>query len=262
MYLLQIVWNPSPEIFTIPFLNLPIRWYGILFVTGLLLAQQVMYRIYTTEGKNKEEVDSLSFYIFIGVIIGARLGHVVFYQPDYYLANPSEIIMINKGGLASHGGALGILAGAWIYARAKKQDFLWLIERIVLVVPLAGACVRLGNFFNSEIIGNPTDLPWGVVFLQEDNLARHPSQLYEAIFYLILFFGLYIYYQTKRETLQKGKIFGIFLISLFGFRFIVEFLKEVQVDFESGMALNMGQWLSVPFILLGIYLLLRKVEKA
>ncbi|MGY6562103.1 MAG: prolipoprotein diacylglyceryl transferase [Luteibaculaceae bacterium] len=255
---LQIIWDPNPEIFNIPSINLSLRWYGLLFVTGLLMAQQVMYKIYTLESRKKDDVDSLSFYIFIGVIIGARLGHVFFYQPDYYLANPSEIIMINKGGLASHGAAIGILLSAYIFSKVKKESFLWLIDRIVLVVPLAGGFVRLGNFANSEIIGNPTSLPWGIIFPQEDNIPRHPTQLYEALFYFMLFAVLFYFYKRNYKTVKTGKIFGIFLIALFGFRFVVEFLKEIQVNFEATMFLNMGQWLSVPFILAGIYLVSRK----
>jgi len=258
MQLLAINWNFNPEIFTIPIIDMPLRWYGLLFVGGLLVAQQVMYKIYTSEGKTRDDVDSLSFYIFVAVIIGARLGHVFFYQPDYYLANPSEIIMINRGGLASHGGAIGILLGAFIFSKVKKENYLYLLDRIVLVVPIAAAMVRLGNFFNSEIYGHPTDLPWGVIFeLNGENIPKHPTQLYEAGFYALLFIFQYVYWQKNRKSLQQGKIFGIFLIGLFGFRFFVEFLKEIQVNFEADMALNMGQWLSVPFVLVGVYFLFR-----
>jgi prolipoprotein diacylglyceryl transferase len=249
--LLQINWNVSPEIFPD---FLPVRWYGLLFMSGFVFGYYILERIFKKEGKPMEWLDSLSIYVGVGTILGARLGHCLFYQPDYYLANPIEILKIWEGGLASHGAVIGILIANYLYGKKfKGTGFMWVTDRLVIVVALAATLIRLGNLMNSEIVGAPTDLPWGFVFerLGED-FARHPSQLYEALFYLLSFGILFWSYWKKNAGQFKGRLFGLFLMLIFGFRFFIEFIKDVQVEFEKNMDLNMGQLLSIPLVLIGI----------
>ena len=258
--MLVIHWNVSPDIFSIgPF---TIRWYGLLFALSFIVGFQIMIKIFKKEGRSEDDLNDLIWYMILGTVIGARLGHCLFYNPKYYLANPVEILMVWKGGLASHGAAIGILTAIYFFIKKKKEySFLWVMDRVVITVALAGFFIRMGNLFNSEIIGKPTDLPWAFVFELVDNTPRHPAQLYEAIAYLIIFFCLIVYYYKKNTKFKAGNIFGYFLVSVFTFRFLVEFVKEDQTYFEKGMALNMGQLLSIPLIILGIYLLLRKDKK-
>lgn len=259
--LLQIHWNVSPEIFPD---FLPVRWYGLLFMSGFVFGYYILERIFKKEGKPVEWLDSLSIYVGVGTILGARLGHCLFYQPDYYLANPIEILKIWEGGLASHGAVIGILIANYSYGKKfKGTGFMWVTDRLVIVVALAATLIRLGNLMNSEIVGSPTNLPWGFVFerLGED-FARHPSQLYEAIFYLFSFAILFFSYWKRGAGDFKGRLFGIFLILIFGFRFFIEFIKDVQVEFEKNMDLNMGQLLSIPLVLIGIGFYLRSYLKA
>ena len=259
-------WNPSPEIFRI-FGVFPIRYYGLLFAIGIGGAYYVMSRIYRKEGIASEYFEQLAIYLVLGTFIGARLGHFLFYQPEYFWKAPLEIILpiakINGSyqfvgfmGLASHGGALGILTAIILYCRKTKLRFLWVADRLAIVAPITCAFIRLGNFMNSEIIGKPTGGDYGVVFQQLDNIPRHPTQLYEAGSYLLIFAVMMALYRiNKRPT---GFIFGAFLILMFAARFGIEFFKEEQVAFEQGMTLNMGQWLSIPFILVGAVLMLYK----
>ncbi len=260
-----ITWNIDPEIFSIG--QLSIRWYGLLFASAFLSAYIVFSRFLITERLTSELLDELLIYSAVGTVIGARLGHCIFYEPDYFLSNPLEILKIWKGGLASHGAAIGILLSLWFYIRKHKLSFLWLIDRIVIVVALGGAFIRIGNLFNSEIYGSPTNLPWGFEFVRDKlydsstgellpTLARHPTQLYEAISYLVIFSILLTFYRKRHTTVRDGYIFGVFMILLFAARFFIEFVKNDQVNFESGMQLNMGQWLSLPFILAGVVMIL------
>ncbi|HLF32693.1 MAG TPA: prolipoprotein diacylglyceryl transferase [Cyclobacteriaceae bacterium] len=364
-----IIWSANPEI--LPNSDwIHIRWYGLLFALAFIAGQQIYYYFYKTEGKSDKDVETLLIYLVVGTIIGARLGHVLFYEPDRFLTNPLEILKIWKGGLASHGAAIGILTCVYIYSnylvkinfrefifRKRKregQGFLYVMDRIVIVAALGGAFIRFGNFVNSEIIGVPTGSGGGVLFARDviDQLEfdrnigkasisysskrtlsgsdgnpvdiiiefgkgiesestintylqtqikqvlvnssyvnmhieeppdtplnydltrnkngnyearihtfgipRHPAQLYEAISCIILFLLIFYIWQKGWKKLAEGRIFGIFLIILFSLRFLYEFLKENQVEFENNMALNMGQWLSIPLILFGLYLLLRK----
>jgi prolipoprotein diacylglyceryl transferase len=211
-------------------------------------------------------MDQLLIYIAVGTVIGARLGHCFFYEPEYFLQNPLEILKIWKGGLASHGAAIGILLSLWLYIRKYKLSFLWLIDRIVIVVALGGAFIRLGNLFNSEIYGLPTDLPWGFEFVRDrlydsstgellPTVACHPTQLYEALSYILIFTVLFIFYRKNHMKVRDGFIFGVFMILLFAARFFIEFVKNDQVAFEAGMKFNMGQLLSLPFILAGILMI-------
>ncbi|HET9487606.1 MAG TPA: prolipoprotein diacylglyceryl transferase [Chryseosolibacter sp.] len=360
-----IIWNGSPEIFTIG--SFELRWYGLLFALGFLISQQILYYIYRKEGKPESDVDTLTIYMVVATIVGARLGHVIFYQPELIWERPLSIFLpfeldpfrfTGLQGLASHGGAIGILFAIWLYSRKKKpgQNYFQVVDRIVILVALTGALIRLGNFFNSEIIGLPTDAAVGVVFAnplsenieEEDTeglvdyiayrdndsvpkpgngriplsayiffnagvqeqqarnfiestvqgvlkrrvqeyydqraadldyrmttqengvlaaristlgIARHPAQLYESISCVFLFIILFLIWKRYKENLPTGRLFGIFLIVCFGLRFLYEFLKEVQVPFEEKMPLNMGQILSIPLVVAGIFILAYSYRK-
>ena len=255
MLLSFINWNPSPEIFTIPGIDWPVRWYGLMWALAFIGSHFVMNRIYKTEGRTEKDLDMLTLYIIIGTVLGARLGHCFFYDPAYYLAHPLDILKVYEGGLASHGGAIGILTGMYLYTRKTKESWLWVFDKIVVVVPLAGALIRFGNLMNSEIIGKPTDVPWAFIFESVDNIPRHPAQLYEGLFCVVLFFVMYYLWKNKRHQFGPGFMFGCFCVVLFTERFIDEFFKENQELFENSMALNMGQILSIPFVLIGIYMM-------
>jgi phosphatidylglycerol---prolipoprotein diacylglyceryl transferase len=359
------IWNGSPEIFSVG--SFVLRWYGLFFALGFLISQQILYYMYEKEGKPLKDVDTLTIYMVVATIIGARLGHVIFYQPDLILDDPLTIFLpfefspfrfTGLQGLASHGGAIGILFALWLYSRKKKpgQNYFQVLDRIVILVALTGALIRFGNYFNSEIIGKPTDSPTGVVFVNklsealEDReaddqkivesvayhrndslpvasngrvplsiyiffkagvsdhdamsttsvagrllannlyeffdqgeqldyeivtqkngnlaarintfgIARHPAQLYESISCVLLFLLLFWIWWKQRENLPGGRLFGIFLIVCFGLRFLYEFLKENQVSFEDEMSLNMGQILSIPLIIAGIFVLMYSYRK-
>lgn len=224
-----------------------------------------MFHIFEKEGKTKKNVEDLTVYIVIGTILGARLGHVFFYDAAHYLSNPSEILQIWKGGLASHGGAIGILIAIWLYCRKYKFEFLWIMDRVVIVTCFTAACIRLGNLMNSEIIGKVTTLPWGFEFIQAypSSLGldpRHPAQLYEAIYSLILLGVLFSIWKKHGAKLQKGFLFGLFLVVLFSLRFLNEFVKINQEAFENDLLINMGQILSIPFVLAGFYFIWKSVQ--
>ena len=363
-----IIWNGSPEIFTAG--SFELRWYGLFFALGFLISQQILYYIYRKEGKPESDVDTLTIYMVIATIIGARLGHVIFYQPEIIWEEPLSIFLpfefspfkfTGLQGLASHGGAFGILFAIWLYSRKKKpgQNYFQVVDRIVILVALTGALIRLGNYFNSEIIGLPTDSAVGVVFAnplpealeerydpkgiiediefrkneavsmpdsltgrvpvsayvffkngvkeqeartmveytindllsnrlyeffdegsrpldfqmttQENGaiaarintlgIARHPAQLYESISCVFLFILLFMIWKRYKEKVPTGRLFGIFLIVCFGLRFVYEFLKENQVSFEEGLPLNMGQILSIPLVIAGIFVLAYSYKK-
>jgi len=237
------------------------HWYGLFFALGFVLGYYLMKYIVRREGKHLE-FDTLLMYIFIGTLLGARLGHCLFYEPSVYLRNPLLILKIWEGGLASHGAGIGMFVALWLFIRKYKTDTLWLFDRLVIMIALGGFFIRLGNLVNSEIVGRPTDLPWGFIFenLGED-FPRHPSQLYEAIAYLTMgVFMLFLFFKTKAPNL-KGFLFGLGMVLIFAFRFFVEFTKDVQVDFERSMTLDMGQWLSIPFVLLGLVFIVLSVKK-
>jgi len=249
-------WNVDPEIFRIGFVA--VRWYSLLFMMSFVAGIGLFNYFFKLEKKPVSDVDHLLMYMLFSTVIGARLGHCLFYDPVYYLSNPIKILMVWEGGLASHGAAIAIPIGAWLYSRKRKdQPFMWLIDRVAIGVAISGFFIRMGNFFNSEIIGAPTDVPWAVIFDKVDSLPRHPSQVYEALAYLTIFLLMIWLYKKKQGQTQNGVFLGIFLILVFGFRFFVEFFKENQSAFESGMTLNMGQWLSIPAVLIGIWLLVR-----
>jgi phosphatidylglycerol:prolipoprotein diacylglycerol transferase len=356
-----LIWTGNPEIvsFELPFFDFTVtlRWYGLLFALGFLVSQQILYYMFKKEGKPEKDVDTLTIYMVLATVVGARLGHVLFYEPERYLSHPLDIIKIWEGGLASHGAAAGILFALWLYARKNKPGQSWLqtVDRIVILVALTGALIRLGNFFNSEIIGTPTHSDYGVVFarnvteiiksddyvedvsyvpvdtaaaspegyqpikilvkfkpgqnsyesyaqylegrmndfltynqyvtdhihqpgylnykLSQDEIGqyyaiintyaipRYPAQLYESFSCIVLFVLLFWMWNKQRQNLAPGRLLGIFLIVCFGLRFVYEFMKKPQVDFEAGMALNMGQILSIPLVILGIIILIRSYRK-
>ncbi|MDN5202609.1 prolipoprotein diacylglyceryl transferase [Fulvivirgaceae bacterium BMA10] len=350
-----IIWHPSPEV--VSGWNIP-RWYGVLFAAGFLISQQLLFYIFKKEGKPPKDVETLTVYIVIATIIGARLGHVLFYDPVQYFKNPLEILMIWHGGLASHGATIGILTAIYLYAKKKKdQSFLWVVDRIVIAVAITGCLIRFGNFMNSEILGKPTSSNFGVVFareleesllkheaidevdihkgetrvatdagkvpisvdikfrrtnyseqeikalvesdikqilinessrdepkifekagepinyelkqrngrytanVQSLGIPRHAAQLYESIYCILLFIFLFLLWNKRKEKTPEGLIFGLFLVILFGLRFVDEFFKENQEAFEDDIPLNMGQWLSIPLVIIGIYVLTRTFNK-
>jgi phosphatidylglycerol---prolipoprotein diacylglyceryl transferase len=275
MNLLSIVWDVDPWLFRISD-SFGVRWYGVLFACAFLFGYIIFNRFFKKAGFNTERLDQLTLFIALGTVIGARLGHCFFYDPAYYLKNPLEILQIWRGGLASHGASVGILVGLWLYVRKTKISFLWLIDRISVVTALGGFFIRTGNLMNSEIYGHPTNLPWGFRFMRDNSrvnfldpntgellgkhLPCHPTQLYEGLSYLILFIVLFYVIRKYGDKIKEGVIFGWFLIALFTIRFLVEYVKFEQSDFEvnmiSSLHLNMGQLLSIPFILLGVSLLL------
>ena len=264
MHLLVIPWDVNPEIFRIS--SFAVRWYGLLFASSFLFGYIIMNRIFKNENLGEAVLDRLTIYMAIGVIVGARLGHCLFYEPGYYLQHPLEILMIWHGGLASHGAAIGILIALGLFARKEKKDYTWIIDRIAIVVALSGFFIRMGNLMNSEIYGIETTVPWGFVFLRNQEVApKHPTQIYEALAYLAIFILLLRLYWSKKGEHIQGLLISLLCILVFTARFFIEFLKEDQVAFESGMKINMGQLLSIPFILLGVvwlYISLKKKKRA
>ena len=259
--ILAINWNVDPEIISLGFFSL--RWYSLLFISGFILGWFIFKWFFKREGISEKLLDPLLYTLLIGTIVGARLGHCLFYQPDYYLTAEHfwEIFQPWKGGLASHGGTIALFIAMWWFAKhyGKKHDFdlIWILDHLCIAVCFAATFIRLGNLMNSEIYGHVTSLPWGFVFEgRGETEPKHPTQLYEALSYAILGVVLILLYKNRVKWLYKGSYIGIFFIVLFGMRFIIEFVKEDQVGFEAGMALNMGQWLSIPFILIGVGLLI------
>jgi len=264
MHQLIIPWNVNPEILRIG--SFAIRWYGLLFASSFLFGYIIMNRIFRNENLGEGLLDRLTVYMAVGVIVGARLGHCLFYEPGYYLSHPLEILKIWHGGLASHGAAIGILIALWLFVRKEKKDYTWIIDRIAIVVALSGFFIRMGNLMNSEIYGIETNLPWGFVFLRNgETVPKHPTQIYEALAYLLIFILLFrIYWRKKGEHIQ-GLLISLLLILVFTARFFIEFVKEPQVAFETKMSLDMGQLLSIPFIIAGfiwLYISLKQKKRA
>lgn len=251
-----IYWDVSPEIFRIGVFAL--RWYSLLFALGFLIGLQILTWMYNRENKPLKDLDRLFIDVLAGTIIGARLGHCLFYDPAYYLSHPLEILMIWRGGLASHGGAIGILTAMYIYSRGRKdQPYLWVLDRIVVPIALAGMLIRIGNLFNSEIIGKATTVPWAFIFARVDQVPRHPAQLYEALIYGLIFIYLLRLYKRKSPEIPHGYLLGNFLVLIFGSRFFVEFVKVRQEAYGESFPLTTGQWLSIPMVIVGLYLFWR-----
>lgn len=257
--LAYIYWNVDPGLFHLgPF---AVRWYGVMFAVLFYLGYLIVGWQFRVEHKNPQDLGDLLFYMVIGTLVGARLGHCLFYDPVYYFRHPLEILEIWKGGLASHGGALGILAALYLYSRRRPdQPYLWLLDRMAVPAALAGALIRVGNLFNSEILGRPAHVPWAFVFARVDPVPRHPAQLYESAAYLLVFVGLLAVYRRRRAQTPRGLLIGLFLVSVFGFRFIIEFWKQHQAAYEQHFLLDVGQLLSLPFIVLGAILIWRAMR--
>lgn len=258
----MIVWNVSPEIFSVG--PVAVRWYGLLFASSFLAGFLIIRWVFRQENKPEKDLDELLFYMIIATVLGARLGHCIFYDPVYYFSNPLRILKIWEGGLASHGAAIAIFIALYLYARKKPdQKYLWLLDRIAIVVALSGFFIRLGNLFNSEIIGKPTTAAWAFIFSRIDMIPRHPTQLYESFAYLLIFIMLMKIYLANRNKTAPGLLISTFMVSVFTVRFFIEFLKENQSDFEAAMPINMGQILSIPLMLAGIIMLMRlRTKKA
>jgi prolipoprotein diacylglyceryl transferase len=250
------VWSSSPEMFSLG--PLSIRWYGVFFALSFLIGLYIMTRIFELEKKKEADLNQLFYFIIAGTVIGARLGHCLFYEPGFYLSNPIEILKIWRGGLASHGGGIGIITAVYLYSkRHNDQNMLWVLDRLSLPTMLGSAFIRLGNFFNSEIIGNPTEVPWAVVFVRIDMLPRHPTMLYESAVYIVIFAILMAGYWLWQWQKRPGLIFGSLLSSVFVARFFIEFTKTRQASYGVDLPISVGQWLSIPFVLVGVYLLYR-----
>lgn len=260
-----VYWNVDPEIFWITD-SFPLRYYGLCWLIGLGLSYFIVKWIFNREKIPLGHLEKLTTYIFIGAFAGARLGHCLFYEPAYYLQNPLEIVLpikkvgdsfafIGFQGLASHGGLIGIILAIFLYAIKTKINFLWIMDRVALSSAVAAALIRIGNLMNSEVYGKPTNGNWGFVFERDDMIPRHPTQLYEALSYLVIFVILLFIYKSEKIEKKNGFLAGLLLIMLFSARFFIESFKENQVAFEDGMAINMGQILSIPAILIGLLLI-------
>lgn len=262
--LAEITWSVHPVIFQLGSFGL--RWYALMFIIGFFIGIKIMEWVYRRENLDPERVYYLFLACFIGTLVGARLGHCFFYDPAYYLANPAEIFKTWKGGLASHGGTIGVILCVMYYAKKDRLANLWLLDRLSIAVAPVAALIRMGNLFNHEIYGHETALPWGTRFVQNIHQwemgaepiycnPSHPTQVYEALAYLGVFLMCWYLYKYTLAGQHRGVIFGAFLCGIFGSRFFIEYLKNVQEAFEEGMLLDMGQLLSVPFVLLGAWLI-------
>lgn len=259
--MLSIIWDFDPTIFSIG--GLEIRYYSVMWILGFVQGMIVLQYILKREGEPEKYNDSLFWYITISTIVGARLGHCLIYEPATYLADPISILNLREGGFASHGGTIGIAIGLYLFCRKYHKGYIWMLDRAALLAPLAACFIRIGNFFNSEIYGIETTSPFGVIFVREgETVAKHPTQLYEAAVYFVLFFVLMYLYRYK-DVAKKfpGMLIGIMFTCIFLGRFFIENIKQVQVEFEKNMTYNMGQWLSVPFVIIGILLIIYSLKK-
>lgn len=257
-----ITWDVNPELFHVG--SFSVGWYGLLFALSFLLAQRIMVHIFRAEGVKEELVDTLTLYLVLATVIGARVGHYLFYEYPMLLKYPGkwflEMLIPPYRGLASHGGGVGLLTALWLFARRYKMNFLWITDRVAITAALCGCLIRFGNLMNSEILGIVTDVPWAFLFLQDAEYLRgmysleprHPAQLYESLSCLVLFFIMYALWRRYKTALPQGILIGLFMVWVFVLRFVWEFFKENQVAFEEGMAFNMGQWLSIPAVLFGL----------
>lgn len=246
----HLVWNIDPNIFT--WGGIQLRWYGLLFVASFFLGLSIMTWIYKREGRDPIVLDAMLLYIMAGAVIGSRLMHCFAYEPSFYLANPIEILKVWKGGLASHGGMLGVIFALYLFSLRYKESFGWLLGRITIVGALTASFVRFGNFFNSEILGKPSDLPWAIVFERVDSIPRHPVQLYEGFAYLFLVLILWLTYRAVSSSFASKILPAIFLTYMFIVRFLLEYSKTRQADYVTDLPFSTGQMLSLPFIIMGI----------
>lgn len=251
-------WNASPILLELGPLQL--RWYGLLFVGSFFAGLMIAKWIFRREGKDPQVLDTLLFYALVGTVIGARLMHCLAYEPGYYLSHPLEILMVWKGGLASHGGMLGVMVAFWLFGRRYNESFFWLISRMTMPGLLIAASVRFGNFFNSEILGKVSDVPWAVIFERVDMLPRHPVQLYEAFSYLIILALFIALYKRLNPSFVTRLFPGLFLTGMFTVRFLLEYTKTKQEAYTLDIPLSTGQMLSLPFILIGIFWILWAIK--
>ena len=269
-----INWNPDLIICHIG--PLAIRWYSTCWLVGLLLAYLIVKHLYKAQKIADEKFEPLFLFCFIGILVGARLGHCLFYEPEYFLSSGTHIMEMilpmrqdpygewhftGYEGLASHGGTIGIITALLLYCRKMKMNVMTVLDNISIAVPVTSCFIRLGNLMNSEIIGKPTDLPWAFVFERVDMLPRHPGQLYEALAYACFFVVMWTFWRKKPQRVGTGFFFGLDILLIFTARFFIEYSKEIQVAFEAGLPFNMGQLLSIPFIALGAYFTYRGVKK-
>lgn len=272
--LLYIHWNPDEVMFRLG--SLEIRWYSMCWLAGLGLGYLLMRWLYKKQKLGDEKFEPLFLYVFVSVLFGARLGHCLFYEPDYFLSSWDHIVemfipmrhladgswkFVGYQGLASHGGVIGLLIGLWLYVRHTKVPGWVVLDNMGICAPVTATFIRLGNLMNSEIIGNETNVPWAFIFEQIDNVPRHPGQLYEAIAYLVIFIIIFYTYLKKPQKIGTGLFFGLCLLLIFAFRFFIEYVKEVQEAFEAGLPMDMGQILSIPFILIGAWSIWRSCKK-
>ena len=268
--LLYIVWNPNLEMFHIG--SFSMRWYGFCWLVGFVLAYLLVRKLYKEQKIKDELFDPLFIYCFLGILIGARLGHCIFYQPDYFLTSFKGFVemllpihflsdggwkITGYAGLASHGGTLGLIIALWLYVKKTKLSIWTVLDNIAIATGSMACCIRLGNLMNSEIIGKPTDVPWAFIFEKVDTLPRHPGQLYEAIAYAILFFIMWALHKKWPEKIGTGWYFGFCLTYIFTFLFFIEYTKEIQEAFEASLPIDMGQILSIPFIIVGVWCMVR-----
>ncbi len=264
---LFIAWNPDVIALDLGFFA--IRWYSLFWAIGLVSVYLLMHRLFRQQKLSEEQFEPMFMYCFLGILIGARLGHCLFYEPGYYLSHPIEMLLPIRNvpgqgwtftgyeGLASHGGTLGLMIALWLFAKHVKLRFLHVLDNVAIVTPICACAIRLGNLMNSEIIGRTTDVPWAFIFERVDMLPRHPGQLYEAICYAI-FFGIHWYfYRRYPQKVGSGFFFGLCLFLIFSSRIFIELTKENQEAFEEGMFMNMGQLLSIPFVVLGLYCIIK-----
>jgi len=255
-----IIWNIDP--IALHFGSVQVHWYGILFATGLLIAYFLGEWTFKKEGVDTKLLDPLFFYIVIGIVIGARLFHVLFYDPIYFWNHPLEILEVWRGGLASHGGAIGAIVGLILFSKRYKVNFWWLFARAMPSTFALATFIRVGNFFNSEIVGLKTPMPWGIVFERVDNIPRHPVVLYEAFAYLLIFALLIVLYKKLSKEQFTNIAPGFSITVAFSIRFILEYFKTAQAEFANYLPLSMGQILSLPFIIFGLYLLFKGIKSA
>ena len=269
--LLSVVWDVDPAIFTIPEIHIgnlslfgnEVRWYGLMWAIGFMVGYEVIRRIFRNDGYKDDVADNFFRYMLIGTVIGARLGHCFFYDWDYYSKHLIEVLYVHQGGLSSHGGAIGIFTVMFYFSRkVVKQSFYWMMDRVVIPTAICGCCIRFGNLMNSEIYGIPTDLPWGFIFVRDgQTVPCHPTQIYEMLYCIVAFITtLYMYWKTNAKQ-REGFIFGVFLVIVFLSRILIEFIKNNQSDFEQDMLFNMGQWLSLPLVIWGVYLIYKSLNK-
>ena len=256
---LSVTWDVDPGIFTL--FGLEVRWYGLTWVAAIFIGIRLMSKVFKREQLDEKALEYITWSVALSMIVGSRLGHLLFYDFQNFIADPAVFFRFRDGGLASHGAALGILFGLWLFARKARLPYIWGVDRIALAVPIGGAAIRIGNLMNSEIYGGPTDLPWGFIFARDgQTIPMHPTQIYEALSYLLLFVVMWwLYFRKDAGRKMPGLMIGVMLVWLFTARFLIEFIKLPQEAFEQNMVINMGQILSLPFIAAGIALIVWSV---